>query len=226
MLERAAGRLTTVGLFLASSGTVYLLETAKDSFDIILQVGAGTGLLYLLRWFWWRINAWAEVAAMASSFAVSALLLMLRRSGHLEMSTYAALLITIAATTCCWLLTALLGPPTDRATLISFYRKVRPFGPGWRQIRIEAGVSEAEATQTHENIPLSLLGWSSGCAVIWSSLFALGSFLYGRMGQGICLVGVFIVSGSVLLWVINRLWNQPVSPPTARAGTLDPKIAP
>jgi SSS family solute:Na+ symporter len=207
-----AGRLTTVGLFAASSVTVYLMESAKDSFDIILQIGAGTGLLYLLRWFWWRINAWCEVVAMISSFVVSAVILLLRREGHYDISTQAALLITIGVTTLCWVLTAWIGPVTEEATLISFYHKVRPFGPGWRRIRVKAGIGDAEANSTHQNIPLALLGWSAGCAVIWSSLFTVGSYLYGEIRQGTALLGVFVVSGSVLVWVVNRLWGRPATP--------------
>ena len=76
-----AGRIATVGLFACASGSVYLLDTAKDIFDVILQVGAGTGLLYLVRWFWWRVNAWCEIVAMASSFAVSIALLVLKTQG-------------------------------------------------------------------------------------------------------------------------------------------------
>ena len=146
------GRLTTVGLFVCASGMVYLLDSAKSAFDIILQVGAGTGLLYLLRWFWWRINAWCEVVAMISSFGISLVLLILKTQFGVEFSTHYALLITIGVTTVCWVLTAFLGPQTDRQTLIEFYRKVRPFGPGWRRIRQEAGISEQEAAATHENI--------------------------------------------------------------------------
>ena len=185
---------------------VYLLDSAKDAFDIILQVGAGTGLLYLLRWFWWRITAWCEVVAMVSSFGISLVLLILKTQFGVEFSTHYALLITIAVTTVCWVLTAFLGPQTDRQTLIEFYKKVRPFGPGWRCIREEAGISEQEAAATHENIPLALLGWTAGCAVIWSSLFTVGNFLYGRMGLALLLCGVFIVSGLVLIYVINQLW--------------------
>src|SRR5512137_2915125 len=102
------GRWATVLLFLCAGGLVFVLETAKDSFDIILQVGAGTGLLYLVRWFWWRVNAWCEVNAMVSSFVVSIGLLVLRKNG-VSISTHAALLITIAITTVCWLLTACFG---------------------------------------------------------------------------------------------------------------------
>jgi solute:Na+ symporter, SSS family len=203
-----AGRLATVGLFVVSSGMVYLMESAKDNFDIILQVGAGTGLLYLLRWFWWRINAWCEVVAMISSFTISIVLLVLKKQYGTGLSTHHALLITIAVTTVSWMLTAFYGPKTDRQTLIAFYKKVRPFGPGWRRIRQEAGVTEQEAAATHENIPLALLGWTAGCTVIWSSLFAVGNFLYGRLPQAAILVAVFVGSGLLLIWVIKRLWGN------------------
>jgi len=201
------GRLTTIGLFLFAGGMVFVLETAKDAFDIILQVGAGTGLLYLVRWFWWRVNAWCEVNAMISSFAASIGLLIVRKAG-VTISTHYALLITIAITTICWMLTAFLGPQTDRKTLVEFYKKVRPFGPGWSGIRREAGISEQDARGSHENIPLALVGWASGTAVIWSSLFTVGNFLYGRRNYAFMLLGVFIVSGLILLRVINRLWSN------------------
>lgn len=202
-----AGRIATVGLFLSASLLVFVLETAKDSFDIILQVGAGTGLLYLVRWFWWRVNAWCEVNAMISSFGISIVLLILRKGG-LVLAAHYALLITIAVTTATWLLTAFLAKPTDKATLIAFYKKTRPFGPGWKAIRKEAGVSDVEAKATHENIPLALVGWASGVATIWSALFTVGNFLYGRLAYAFVLLAVFIVSGLVLLRVINRLWSN------------------
>ncbi|MBM3311666.1 MAG: Na+:solute symporter [Candidatus Aminicenantes bacterium] len=198
-----AGRVATVGLFLSASGMVFLLETAKDSFDIILQVGAGTGLLYLVRWFWWRVNAWCEVNAMVSSFGFSVLLLVLRKAG-VTVSTHYALILTILVTTAVWVLTAFFGPRTDRATLLAFYRKVRPFGPGWKGVREEAG--EEGAAATHERIPLALLGWAAGTATIWSSLFTVGNVLYGRWGYAAALFAVFLVSGFALLRVINRLW--------------------
>ncbi|MEI6390780.1 MAG: sodium:solute symporter family protein [Verrucomicrobiota bacterium] len=199
------GRLATVGLFVCAAALTFVLDTAKDAFDIILQIGAGTGLLYLLRWFWWRINAWCEVVAMIASFGVSLVLLILHKNG-VVFTTYAGLLLTIAITTVCWILTAFLGPQTDRATLIAFYKKVKPFGPGWRDIRLAAGVTEAQARATHENIPMALLGWVAGCAVVWSGLFTVGSYLYGRMTMALFLLGVFIVSSSVLVYVINQLW--------------------
>jgi hypothetical protein len=113
----------------------------------------------------------------------------------------------------CWLLTAFFGPPTDRRTLIAFYHKIRPYGPGWERIRREAGLSETKAGTTRESIPLALLGWSTGCAMIWSSLFVVGNVLYGRFTQAGILLAVFIASGLVLLRVIRTLWmNRPLSP--------------
>src|SRR5262249_40914857 len=102
------GRLATIGLFFCAAGLTFVLDTAKDAFDIILQIGAGTGLLYLLRWFWWRINAWCEVVAMVSSFAVSLVLFVLAKRGH-ALPTHISLLITVAVTTFCWVITAFAG---------------------------------------------------------------------------------------------------------------------
>ncbi len=224
-----AGRLATVGLFLVSAALTFVLESAKANFNIMLQVGAGTGLLYLLRWFWWRVNAWAEVTAMVSSFAVSIAFLVLKRNftGVAEdqlpfwITVHGQLLITVAITTVCWLSVACFGPQTDRRVLVEFYRKVRPFGPGWAVIRREAGISAAEARATGENIPLALLGWVAGCTVIWSSLFTVGNYLYGRMGYALALGAVFLGSGLALLWVVSRLWTgatPPTPTETAEAG--------
>ena len=200
-----AGRLATVILFVASSATVFALDTAADSFNIILQVGAGTGLLYLVRWFWWRVTAWCEIVAMVSSFAVSVILLVLGKNG-VVIAAAPALVITVAVTTICWITTAYVGPQTDRATLIAFYRKVHPAGPGWREIRAVAGVPKDEDLDAR-NFPLALLGWFAGCTTIWAGLFAVGNFLYGRMGPAYGLTAVFAVSSYLLIWVINRIWR-------------------
>jgi Na+/proline symporter len=203
-----AGRLATVLLFVVSSAMVFVLETAQDSFNIMLQVGAGTGLLYLLRWFWWRVTAWCEIVAMTSSFGISILILLLHKAG-IALGTHRELLLTVIFTTICWLITAFVGPQTERETLVDFYRKVRPFGPGWDRIRVEAGVSAAEAASyaREDNIPLAMLGWVAGTAVIWSGLFLVGNILYGRTGYSLALAAVLAVSGWVLVWVIRRVWK-------------------
>lgn len=200
------GRVVTVILFFLSSGLVFVLDSAKDAFDIILQVGAGTGLLYLVRWFWWRINAWCEVVAMISSFLISVSLTILHHHHGLELSTAAQLLVTIAATTICWVLAAYLAPSTDQQTLIEFYRKVRPTGPGWEPIRQAANISKADSVAAGDNIPQALLGWVAGCTMIWSSLFTVGNILYGRTSMALLLGAVFVVSGLVLISIVNKLW--------------------
>ena len=200
------GRLTTVLLFLCSSAVVYLLDTAKGAFDIILQVGAGTGLLYLVRWFWWRVNAWCEVVAMASSFLMSVALLVAARNG-VGFSTHLALVLTVIVTTVCWVVTAYVGPQTDRAVLVDFYRRVHPAGPGWEPIRRAAGMSRTDMTSDADNIPLALLGWVAGCITIWSSLFTVGTVLYGRWVQSAILLAVFVTSGLTLVHVTRRLWT-------------------
>ncbi len=200
-----AGRLATIGIFVGAAASVYLLDTAKDVFDVILQVGAGTGLLYLVRWFWWRVNAWCEIVAMASSFLVSIGLLALRTQG-VVFSTHVALLVTIAITTACWVATAYLGPETDRAVLVNFYRAVHPAGPGWEPIRKLAG-NVPQSVADRDNIPLALLGWVAGCTSIWSALFAEGCYLYGRMPQALLLTVVFIASSLVLVFVVKKTWS-------------------
>ncbi len=208
------GRVATVSLFVVASALVFVLDSAKDSFDIILQVGAGTGLLYLVRWFWWRVNAWCEVNAMISSFVFSILLLVLRKFG-VAVPTHYALILTVAVTTISWMLTAFLGPQTDRAKLVAFYRKVRPFGPGWKAVRKEAGLTEAEAKASGDSFPLALVGWVSGSLTIWSALFTVGNVLYGRWLYAGALFAVFVVAGLVLLKVVNRLWANNKAPDAA-----------
>ncbi|HNV03897.1 MAG TPA: hypothetical protein PKH99_11305, partial [Vicinamibacterales bacterium] len=201
------GRLGTVLLFFCSSALVFVLDSAKNAFDIILQIGAGTGLLYLVRWFWWRVNAWCEVVAMISSFAISLVFLALAKSGH-PVSTHVALMLTVLVTTICWVATAYLGPATDRGVLIDFYKKVRPFGPGWTKVREDAGLAKDWEGQkaVGDNIPLALLGWFAGCIMIWSALFTVGNFLYGRWAYTMLLLATFVVSGTVIVHIVNRLW--------------------
>jgi Na+/proline symporter len=200
-------RMATILLFVVSSGLVFVLQTAQEAFNLILQVGAGTGLLYLLRWFWWRVTAWCEIVAMLSSFLISVVFVALGRNGEL-FSTDKQLLLTISITTICWVAMAYLGPQTDEQTLIAFYLKVKPFGPGWNRVRQAAGISQGEADEfnRNNNIPLALLGWVTGCILIWSALFTVGNFLYGRLGYAFSLLAVAIVCGVVLIGTIKRLW--------------------
>jgi SSS family solute:Na+ symporter len=131
----------------------------------------------------------------------------MKRTGH-ALPFAQTVLYSVAITTVCWLVTAFVSAPTSRERLIAFYKKVHPAGPGWTKIREEAGVSESEAALHSDHMGKATLGWISGCLTIWSSLFAIGNFLYGRTSTAVLLTAVFVVSGSVLLYVVNRLWDK------------------
>jgi Na+/proline symporter len=198
-----AGRLATVGLFVVSAVLVYALDTAKAAFDIILQVGAGTGLLYLVRWYWWRVNAWCEVVAMVSSLAVSIALAVAARNGA-GLSSHVALMVTVAVTTVCWVATAYLAPATDPAVLRAFYLKVRPGGPGWAPVRAALGPN-ADAGPG-DPLPLALAGWALGCTMVWSALFTIGQALYGEWPLALVLGTTAAVSAVALALIARRLW--------------------
>ena len=126
------GRIATVGLYVVAAFLSLALESAQEAFEILISIGAGTGLLYLLRWFWWRINAWTEVVAMISSFAISVLFFTLKKSGN-PWPFADTVLYSVAFTTICWLVAAYVTPPTARERLIEFYRKVHPVRSGLAQ---------------------------------------------------------------------------------------------
>jgi hypothetical protein len=201
------GRTCTVFLYLVAAVLSRYLESAQSAFEVLISIGAGTGLLYMLRWYWWRINAWCEVVAMVSSFAISVVFFAMAKAGH-PLPFAHSVIYSVAFTTAAWMLTAFVGSPTSRDTLIAFYGKVHPAGPGWTRIRLEAGISEAEAARHSDHLGKAALGWIAGCLTIWSSLFATGEFLYGRTPTALVLTAVFVVSGGVLTYVVNTLWDD------------------
>ena len=196
------GRVVTALLMLVAAGVTLVLDTARESFDLMLSVGAGTGLLYLLRWFWWRVNAWSEIAAMAVSFLVTVGFVVAARNGH-PLPSHVKLIATVLITTTAWVATTFLTAPTARDRLVDFYRRVRPGGPGWKPIQAEAGVGPSP-----DNLPQALLGWMLGIAFVYAALFGTGSFLYGRTPQALVWLAVFVVSGLGLLRLVPRLWGS------------------
>ena len=194
------GRLTTAGLMVCAALLTFALDTAKESFDLILSIGAGTGLLYILRWFWWRINAWSEIAAMVSSFVLALGFFIARKFGFVVQSEV-SLVITIVASTIVWMTVTYLAPQTDNARLVSFYKLIRPSGPGWKDIRAQCGTTAAP-----DSLTLALVGWMLGITFVYAALFGVGSFLYGRTGTGIAWLVAFAVCGLGLMRVMPRLW--------------------
>ncbi len=189
-------RLTTVGLMACAVGVTLLIETAGEAFRLLLSFGAGTGLIYLLRWYWWRINAWSEISAMLVSFGVTVSLHLLGRAGAIELGPDGTLLWTVGVTTAVWLGVTFLTPPVDREVLSTFVRRIRPAGPGWR------GYAPSGAGPS-DPLPRALLCWSLGCVAVYSALFATGSFLYGRMGRGALLAAAAVAAG---VW-LGRAWT-------------------
>jgi SSS family solute:Na+ symporter len=194
-------------LLMAVSGlAVFVLSTAGEAFQLLLSIGAGTGLIYLLRWFWWRINAWSEIAAMASSFVIAVGLFLARRGG-LEMSAHVALVLSVAATTVVWVLVTFLTPPADTETLRRFYRLVRPAGRGWQRV-----VAADEAVGPRDSLALAFAGWVLGCTFVYSALFGVGALLYGQTAQGAVCLAVAAAAGVGLGWVVPKVWRGGTAP--------------
>ena len=200
------GRLSTVLLYVVAAVLSLYMTSAQQAFQVLLSIGAGTGLLYVARWFWWRVSAWCEVVAMVMSLVTAVGVPMALPQADFATTT----LWQVGLTTVAWLVTAYVGPQTDRATLISFCQKVKPAGPGWTDIRAEAGISDAEIAQENR-VGSAFVGWIAGCALIWGSLFAIGNFLYAsgdpqRLTMAWILTAVTVVSGYVLLKVTQQMW--------------------
>ncbi len=200
----AVGRLVTGLLMIVAAGLTFVLDSARQAFDLMLSVGAGTGLIYLLRWFWWRINAWSEIAAMVSSFVVSAGFFIAAKNGH-GVPSHVSLLATVASTTVVWLVVTYLTKPTDAATLEGFYRRVRPAGPGWASVRAATGLGPSP-----DSLSQAMLGWVLGVLFVYSALFGTGSILYGKWPQASLWIVVFVATGIWLARLLPRLWGSKV----------------
>ena len=201
-----AGRVMTAVLMVLAGSITLVLETAKTSFDLLLSVGAGTGLIYLLRWFWWRINAWSEIAAMTGSFLMALFFFLMGKAGH-PVASHISLMITIAAATVVWLAVTLLTKPVDRDTLVGFYRLVRPAGRGWRAIREAAGVGSSP-----DSLANAFLGWAAGITFVYSALLGAGAYIYNNTTLGLVWTVLFAASGLSLIKILPRLWIKEKSP--------------
>ncbi len=204
----AMGRVSTVLLMLLS-GTLALtlLDNATQAFNILLLSGAGSGAIYLLRWFWWRINAWSEIVAMVVASTIAVILVVFVEDqtvafGVLDGFTV-KLLFSVGCTTVVWLLATFLVRPEPVETLRAFYRLTRPGGPGWRKVVEEAravgdDIDARDRGQAWE-MPIQILCVFAGCCVIYSLLFSIGSFIYGNHLVGSVLAAVS-VGGTVFLF--------------------------
>ncbi len=195
-----AGRLVTVLIALGGVGVTFLLGTARQGFDLLLSIGAGTGLLYLLRWFWWRIDAASEIAAMLVSFLIAIAFFIAGKLGYAVDPT-TSLLIGVGVTTIAWLGITLLFPPKDEAALVAFYRRVHPPGPGWKYLRERYGLADSQ-----DSPATALVGWVLGLAAIYGVLFATGSWLQAAWLPACVWSAVTLAATVGLVLVMRRLW--------------------
>ena len=194
------GRGVTVALMFLACLVALWLRNAMQAFQILLQIGAGTGLIFLLRWYWWRINAWGEIAAMVISFLVAVYFHFGHaRLGFAPLHPMLALVIGVMITTLGWLAMTLLTPPTDTSVLQSFYNKIRPAPAGWR------GAVDTSGGESSGNIAASFLAWFLGCLFVYATLFATGYLLYGRPAIGISCAAVAVVAAFGLWRTIPKV---------------------
>jgi SSS family solute:Na+ symporter len=201
------GRISTFGLMLCSSLLALLLQHALEAFQILLLVGAGTGLIFILRWFWWRINAYSELTAMVVSFIIALYFKLVHtRLGFEPLADWQQLLIGIVITTISWITVTLLTQPTDEDRLRKYYRLVHPGGPGWKHIMEKekaAGMLMGAAAEPWD-VPVGILCIMVGCMAVWGTLFAVGYWIYGNYAPAAILTLVAAISGFILV----RLWRK------------------
>jgi Na+/proline symporter len=200
------GRVTTALLMVLAAALALWLENALQAFQILLQIGAGTGLLFILRWFWWRINVASELTAMIVSFLVAIYLELLhpRLFPALELTTTVKLLAGVGLTTVAWLAATFLARPADTATLRRFYTLVRPGGPGWAPVLRAAAAEGAPLPGEGEGwaVPRGILAMVAGSFAIYAALFAIGYWIYGRYA----LAAALGVGSALAFTYLARVW--------------------
>ncbi len=209
----AVGRLSTVILMVLSALFALLLENALQIFAILLTFGAGTGLIFILRWFWWRINAWSEIAAMFASGILSMILAFSSLRPFLfdpvtgKLPDWAEYPFVVVVTTIIWLIATFVTQPESKETLRSFYKKIQPGGPGWSKVVNEAEADNVDIVDTKEkwSVPSGITAMLLGCVLIYSIMFATGYWIYGRTTQAIVLTFIAIISGFLLIKAWNRM---------------------
>ena len=197
------GRITTVGLIVLAGVVSLWLQNALQAFQILLQIGAGTGLVFLLRWFWWRINAWSEVAAMLISFLVALYFQFLHtRLGLPAMDPSMQLVTGVVITTIGWVTVTLLTPPAKEETLRTFYTEIRPFGKGWREV---LALGPEDPGPEKGGVAAGFIGWFLGLVTVYGALFGTGFILYGRLGVGLCCLALAGVGMAGIFRVLPKV---------------------
>ncbi len=195
-----ASRLATGLLMVLSLGVMALLSSVEQGWKVLLGLGAGTGLVLILRWYWWRVSAWSEISAMSASLVTSIVLQTMGLDlGDTASSSYAVtMLITVGVTTVVWLAVTFMTAPESDATLDRFYSRVRPGGPGWRRVSTRLGFGD-------DPIPggaLSWVNWVAGVCAVYAAVFAIGAMVTGHGARG---AAYGILSVLAFLLIYNNL---------------------
>jgi Na+/proline symporter len=201
-----ASRLATALLTVISAAVAFRIESIGGAWKLLIITGAGTGAVLLLRWYWWRINAWSEVSAMVTAFAVSVLL---QTVGGLDsdrpLDFARIVLITVAVTTVVWLVVTFATRPETNATLVAFYRRTRPSRLGWGPVAAQAPEVQASADGL-----ANLLDWVAGCVLVYGVLFGVGKLLLQETLPGLLLLGLAAIAGAVIYRDLSRRGWQTV----------------
>lgn len=209
----AVGRLSTVLLMVLSAILALALQNALQLFEILLVFGAGTGLIFILRWFWWRINAWSEITAMFASGIIS-ILLKTTDLGPMLFATDTGIFpdwteypFVVVVTSAIWLTATFVTQPESKEVLRSFYKKIQPGGPGWTKVVEEAKSDDVEIVNTREkwSVPSGITAMLLGCVLIYSIMFATGYWIYGRTTSAMVLTLLAAISGFLLVKAWNRM---------------------
>ena len=195
-----ASRIATLVIVLLSIAVTYYMNRITSGWELVLSLGAGTGLVYILRWYWWRVNAWSEVSAMASALIVSLGLRQLEIfDAETPMGFAQQILITVGVTTVVWLVATFATTPEPMSKLVAFYRSVRPAGSGWGPVAQAAGLPE----RSGEMLP-NFFNWLLGIILVYSTLFAIGEIIFGGWAKAILLIGLALGAGLLMIWNLNR----------------------
>ena len=204
-------RLATIFLFLASILVTWQLSSVERAWKLLLALGAGTGLVLILRWYWWRVNAWSELSAMAASFVVAAIAsatIPARFAPGDPNADAWIMLLTVAITTVVWLAVTFATRPEPDEVLRAFYARVRPGGPGWARVSEAAGYGR-------EPMPGGALAWTNwvaGIVAVYAALFGIGKLIFGELGRG---AGLLALAGVAFWWIARSFRTMSAAPPPA-----------
>ena len=209
----AVGRFSTVMLMILSAGLALLMQNAMEIFEMMLLFGAGTGLIFILRWFWWRINSWTEISAMFASGILSISLKVTPLGDYLFSTTsgvfpsWFEIPFVVVVTTIIWVAATLLTEPETKEVLNNFYDKIQPGGPGWKKVIEEAnedGINLVHDKNEGWNVPSGIIAMLLGCILIYSCLFSTGYWIYGETTMALFTT----VSALISAYLLTRIWKK------------------